>query len=195
MKGIAMYLERITAPAIEPVSMQEMKQHLRLDFDEEDSLLAGMILAARRHLEKQLSLGFISARWRYRAENTPQYRAALNVPLFPLASVQQVRFYLEDGTTALADLANMQIRSALRPATITDIALPLSLQPSYGVEIEFTAGYGDLAEDVPEQMRLAIKLLTAHFYENRAEQAGCVLPSMPASISMLLMDVMEVRLT
>ena len=194
MKGIAMYLERISAPAIEPVSVQEMKQHLRLDHDEEDGLLAGMVVAARRHLEKRLSLAFLSARWRYRADKTPRGRAALEVPLFPLASVQQVRLYLEDGTTALADLANMQVRSAVRPAIITGVRIPFAAQPAHGAEIEFTAGYGDAPEDVPEQMRLAIRLLAAHFYENRVEMPGCVMPSMPASVSLLLMDVMEVRL-
>ncbi len=185
-----MYLERISAPALEPVSVQEMKQHLRLDHDEEDSLLAGMIVAARRHLEKRLSLAFLSARWRYRADKTPRGRAALEIPLFPLASVQQVRLYLEEGTTVLADLANMKVSSAMRPATITGVRIPFAAQAAHGAEIEFTAGYGD----APEQMRLAIKLLAAHFYENRVEVPGCTIPPMPSSVSLLLMDVMEVRL-
>ena len=36
-----------------------------------------------------------------------------------------------------------------------------------GVNIRFTAGFGDEADNVPKRIRTAIKLLVGHLYENR----------------------------
>ena len=41
------------------------------------------------------------------------------------------------------------------------------LQPMNGVVVQFKAGYGLLATDVPERIRTAIKLLAGHLYEHR----------------------------
>lgn len=41
------------------------------------------------------------------------------------------------------------------------------LQPMNGVVVQFKAGYGLLTTDVPEEIRLAIKLLAGHLYEHR----------------------------
>ena len=45
------------------------------------------------------------------------------------------------------------------------MALPARL--AAGIELDVTVGYGDAAVDVPEALRQAICLLTAHWYENR----------------------------
>jgi uncharacterized phiE125 gp8 family phage protein len=38
------------------------------------------------------------------------------------------------------------------------------------VEIELICGYGNEAEDIPNDIMQAMRLLLAHFYENRAEE-------------------------
>lgn len=211
-----MILEQITAPATEPVSLQQVKQHLRLDHNEEDSLLSDMISAARMFLEKRLSLSFITSRWTYRPRyfgveqsGAGQYgsgdhrvgllykrsaRPQIQMPLFPVQHVHQMRLYLADGSTVLSDVGQLQIESSHRPALIASLALPSTLQAEHGLEIEFSAGYGDAPEDVPTQLRLAITMLAAYFYEHRIDMATCQQASMPASVSRLLMDYMEVRL-
>jgi Phage QLRG family, putative DNA packaging. len=39
--------------------------------------------------------------------------------------------------------------------------------PLDAVVIEFTCGYGDIAESVPQKVKQAMNLLVSHWYENR----------------------------
>jgi uncharacterized phiE125 gp8 family phage protein len=57
-------------------------------------------------------------------------------------------------------------------------------RPVGGIELDVRVGYGDTAASVPEPLRQAIRLLVAHWYENRlpTQQAG----ALPASITALI---------
>ena len=54
-----------------------------------------------------------------------------------------------------------------------------------GIELDVKVGFGETASDVPEPLRQAIRLLTAHWYENRgavASEAGAPLPRDAAAL-------------
>ena len=54
-----------------------------------------------------------------------------------------------------------------------------TLQPANGICIEFDAGYGDAAADVPAAVKQAMLLLIGHLYENReavTDKSTVVLP-------------------
>ena len=56
-----------------------------------------------------------------------------------------------------------------------------------GIEIEFTAGYGDNPSDVPEPILQALKLLVAHWYEVRNPvHIGQMATRVPDTVSSLL---------
>ena len=59
------------------------------------------------------------------------------------------------------------------------------------LEIEFTAGYGDLASDIPLPIKQAILLLLAQHYEYRD---GAENPGVPMMVDALLMPYRWVRL-
>ena len=52
-------------------------------------------------------------------------------------------------------------------------------------EIRFTAGFGEAWDEVPADLRQAVFLLAAHFYENRAEGAVSA-GSMPFGVLVLI---------
>jgi uncharacterized phiE125 gp8 family phage protein len=49
----------ITGPALEPVSLDDAKAHLRLDTDDDDVLVGAAICAARLHVEAATRRVFI----------------------------------------------------------------------------------------------------------------------------------------
>ena len=59
-----MPLQLVTPPSEEPVSLWEAKLHLRVDFDEDDMLIASLITAARQAAETLTGRQFTTARWK-----------------------------------------------------------------------------------------------------------------------------------
>jgi uncharacterized phiE125 gp8 family phage protein len=64
--------------------------------------------------------------------------------------------------------------------------MPVPGRIAAGIELDVTVGFGDAAADVPEPLRQAIRLLVAHWYENRglvaAADKSTVLPSTVAAL-------------
>ena len=50
----------VMQPVIEPVSLDEMKKHLRVDIDDDDELIQAMITAARTHIENITRRAFLT---------------------------------------------------------------------------------------------------------------------------------------
>ena len=69
----------------------------------------------------------------------------------------------------------------------TGVIWPQPGKAANGVEIDFTAGYGALATDVPAPLREALLLLIAHWYENR-EPIAVGAPEMlvPGTVAQLI---------
>ena len=56
-----------------------------------------------------------------------------------------------------------------------------------GIEIDVSVGYGDAASAIPAALRQAIRLLVAHWYENRGLIAfGQTIAVMPAATAALI---------
>ena len=60
-----MALVMTAAPAAEPIGLAEAKAHLRIDADDEDTLLTALIVAARLFVERTLGLALITQGWSY----------------------------------------------------------------------------------------------------------------------------------
>ena len=54
------------------------------------------------------------------------------------------------------------------------------------VVVRFTAGYGDAAADVPENLRQAILIMTAELYEQRQQSVAQTLQQVPFTVRALL---------
>ncbi len=66
-----MTMTLIKPPALEPVTLAEVRQFLRLDDDSEDTLLTGLIKAARETLEVQTGLALINQTLRLYLDSWP----------------------------------------------------------------------------------------------------------------------------
>lgn len=62
-------LVRATQPVVEPVSLTEVKAHLRIDSTAEDALLANLVAAARAWCEDYCDRTFVQTQWTMRLDS------------------------------------------------------------------------------------------------------------------------------
>lgn len=190
-----MSLDLIAGPAVEPVSVAEAKMHVRIDGTAEDGFISSLIITSRLHVEAALGLALVTQRWLWRFDQWPG-KGAVELPLRPVQSVDAVRIHPASGTAATVSPSSYTLDGAGNPARLMPkAALPGPGAAINGIEIEFTAGFGAAAADVPAPIRQAVLLLVAHWYENREPVvAGGQAVPVPAMVSELLMPYRTVRL-
>lgn len=159
-----------TQPANEPVSLEEAKEYCRIDHDDEDSLIDGLIVAARTYCEGIAQRSFVTKTYTAYLDCWP-YMTRFELPYPPLLTVTSIKYYDDvDSAAATFSSSNYQVDAHSEPGRIalkSSATWPsVSLRELNGVEIIYTAGYGD-AEDVPDTYKAAIKLYVGDLYENR----------------------------
>lgn len=166
----------LTAPAAEPLTLAEAKAFLRVEHADDDALIAALIAGARGHVEARTRRGLITQSWRMVRDAWPP-DGRIAAPLAPLRQVTAARVYDLGGVARAVDTQAFIVE----PETIALVPWAIT-QPgriAAGIEIDVTIGYGVAAADVPEPLRQAIRLLLAHWYENRGGVAreGVALPA------------------
>ncbi len=175
----------LSGPALEPVALAAAKNFLRVEHAADDDLIALLIVGARAHVETQTRRALITQSWRLVRDRWPASRLAV-LPV-PLQALTAARVYRADGSAQAIDLAAFTLDTASAPAQLAFAGLPAPERSVGGIELDIVAGYGDAPEDVPEPLRQAIRLLTAHWYENRGVVAlGHEVAVLPASASALI---------
>ncbi|MEL6289397.1 MAG: hypothetical protein AAFQ42_05035 [Pseudomonadota bacterium] len=160
----------VSPPAIEPVSVPEVRRHLKLDSVADDDLIAGLITSARQHLEMILGQAFITQQWRDVRDGWPAARTPVLLARGPLRSLDAVRVIDADGVAEVIAAENYLVDPISSPARLvcaSGEAWPRPGRTLNGIEIDFTAGFGSLADDVPGPLRQALLLLVTAWYEAR----------------------------
>jgi uncharacterized phiE125 gp8 family phage protein len=184
-------------PAVEPVTLAEAKAHLRVDGSDEDMLISSLILTSRLHIEAALGLALITQSWSYFLDAWPR-GTALKLPLRPVQSVAAVQLYAPNDAVTVVDPATYLLDGKNDPSRLVrrgPWVWPTPVRAANGIEIAFTAGFGDTAADVPASIRQAVLLLVAHWYEHREPiEIGAATVTIPHGVSDLLQPYRPVRL-
>ena len=192
-----MALVLTSPPAVEPVSLSEAKAHLRVDGTDEDALITALILAARKHLETWLARALITQSWRLMLDVWPP-SGAVDLPLSPLQSIEGVETYDADDVATPVAASEYFVDAVSDPARLVRTsgdAWPAPGRAANGVEIRFTAGYGDAASNVPQPLRQALHLLIAHWFERREPVAAeGAQTSVPLGVASLISPYRRARL-
>lgn len=194
-----MSLHLVTAPTVMPVSLNEMKDHLKVlpDDTEEDALIAGLLRAAVDHLDGEkgiLGRALCTQTWDLKLDC---FHEAIRIPLPPIQSIDTVTYVDAAGATqTLASSEYTLINNGKRPSTLIPAYLkswPTTRMAPQAVTIRFTAGYldsnspADTRNGVPQAIKHAIMFLVAHWYENRsAVEAGVTIAEVPFTVDALL---------
>ena len=167
--SIKMALVSNAGPLVEPVLLDDVKAHLRVSESDEDVLITSLITAARVHVEHLLMRKMINQSWSYFLDQWPD-NDTICLPLNPVSSVNEIEVYDGENNSAAVASTQYYVDVESDPGRIVWLGAQGKPKPervANGIEVKFTAGYGDNPEDVPAPLRQAITLLVTHWYERR----------------------------
>jgi uncharacterized phiE125 gp8 family phage protein len=169
------------APTVEPVSLAEAKAHLRLDSSDDDGLLAGYILAARRFAEGYIRGAIITQTHDYTVDYCwplvwagDYCRERIELPLHPVQSVTSVSYVDENGATQTLSNALYTVHTSGPVAHIEkayNASWPAVRYVPEAITVRFVCGY--LPEKVPDEIRTSILLHVESLYDRCDDKAKC----------------------
>lgn len=162
----------ITAPTELAITLDDAKNQLNveLDFTDDDTLILSYIKAATLYVEKLIQGPVMDQVWELKLRD---FKSEMEFHKGPVKAGTLTLKYQDandaEQTVAASnyyeDLASVPARVILK----STFSIPTVFDRYDAVKIRANAGYTD-ASAVPEDLKAAIRLLVAHFYENRTPE-------------------------
>ena len=204
----------VTPPAVAPVLLAEAKQHLRVDFADDDTLIGTYLVVAREYVEQFLDRPIFAQTYELALDSFPygDYRTtvpldqrnpwnysaywsdlAIRLPRPRCMSVTSITYLDGTGTEQTLAPASYYADLSSEPARIVPAAgttWPITQYYLPGsIRVTYVAGcYGDgvTVNTCPQRIVLAVLMLTAHWYRNREAATEGAITNVPLSIESLL---------
>jgi uncharacterized phiE125 gp8 family phage protein len=184
----------ITPPTSEPITLAETKSHLRLDDTNEDALLAALIRTAREHLERTTGLSLITQTWRLYLDSIPE-DGVIQIARGPVQAIESLTLYDASGEELNLPLTGHILDGHARPARLVLGRAVRSGQQINGIEIDFTAGFGESGAEVPDTLKRAMLMHVTQMFAFRGTVAVEDQPAdIPAGYDRLIAPFMVRRL-
>lgn len=188
----------VTPPAVEPITLAQAKNHLRVDIADDDALIGILITAAREACEAFIHGSLITQTWRVSFDAFPENPLdSIRIPIEPLQSVSSFKWWDQFFNLTTMTVATPGPGPFLSTDYILDtdrepprLVLPpgnawpgVSLWPVSPLQVTVVAGFGADGTHVPQSYINGMLMCIAHWYENRptVETSGAVGKEVPMS--------------
>lgn len=164
-----MIATRTVNPYMEPVTLDEIKDHLRMQtINDFDSQLLGLITASRAWVEDYTRRALVQQTWKYYLQDWPS-GDEFELPFPPLRSVTSINYTDSDDTETEWTSTYYEVDTDSEPGRVIlgygETWPSATLHPKNPIKIEFVAGYNDDEDsppdyvvNIPEAIKNAIKL-------------------------------------
>jgi len=201
-----------TAPSEEPVTLQEAKDQLNLETDEDDDLLTTAISAARGYAEAFCARGIVTQTVEFKLDRFPSRGSGAyafhSCGFLACEPCRACQLFIDLPFGALAETPNLSVKyineagsettlAVTTDYTIDALSLPPRVHLAYGkswptaraqwdaVTVQYDVGAEP--EDVPAGFKQAILLLVASMYEQRTpEVTGSIVAKVGLTVEALL---------
>lgn len=174
MYGFPIKWSIVTPPAVEPLSETEVWEQLHLDPETDDGTVGRLISAARLYVETFTRRALIQQTLKRALDWFPPQ---IMLPRPPLISVDEITYVDPDGVEQTLSASIYHVDSFAEPAHVCpayEEDWPSTRQQANAVVVTYSAGYGEKAEDVPQDLRQALLFIVGYWYANR--EAGGRVP-------------------
>ena len=177
-----------TAPTEEPLSLQEVKEYLRVEDSTDERVVRPMIEAARQFAEEHMNRALMQQTltltvdtildiddplWEgmRTAPDLNYYKNYIILPKAPVQSVTSVKTYDDADTATTFAASKYYVDTAREPSRIVlrnGETFPSALRVANAIEVIYVAGYTS-AYAVPQPIRLGMLQHIAYMYEHRGD--------------------------
>lgn len=183
-----MTIRRTVAPATTPISLPEVKDHLRVTSNDEDAYLSGLIASAVAHVDGEGELGraMITQTWAQWVNQSPGH---VRLRMGPFQSLVSVEYFDAAGTLQTATLSDFETWLAgdfvvCKPKE--GFEWPTADDRPDAIKITYRAGFGDNGASVPAGIRHALLILVEHWYANRGVVTSDSVNTLPLAFDALI---------
>ena len=178
-----------TAPTIEPVTLQEVKEYLRVDDSTDERVVRPFIETARRFCEEHTGRALMTQTLKLHplwegirtGPYLNYYKNYIVLPRAPVVSVTHIKTYDDSDTATVLAASNYYVDTVREPARIvlrTGSTFPSALRVANAIEVVYVVGY-TTQYLVPEPLKLGIMQHIAFLYEHRGDMYDAKLPYPP----------------
>ena len=181
-----------TKPVGVAVTLADAKAFCDIDYTDDDDLITSLIASATSKLDGPRGIGIacFTQTWELSLDNFPYSEIIL--PGWPVKSITAVSYTDTDGATQTIDAADYQLDIKGDRARLTPVfggSWPSSRLVNGAVSITYVVG--EAQDDIEPVLKLAIKQMVAHWYENREAISETSFSDVPMSATQIMRDYMR----
>ena len=197
----------VTEPTTDPLDVQDVKNFLRLDENEDEMYVRSLIGSAREYVESYCNISLINRTLKFSLDylyevDVPLWegtrlgpditirKTVIDLPNSPVSSVTSITTFDDADTGTVFAASKYYVDTSAKPARVVlrnGETWPTALRVGNAIEIVYVAGFGSSPRQVPESIRLAMLQYIAFMYEHRGDFERFPAPTMPSSVDTLLM--------
>ena len=176
-------IQVVTPPTTEPLTLSEVKSHLRIDGNYDDALLNSCITSARMFFESQCEISIASQELLLALDS---FDDIVYLPRGPVQSVEDISYSdTQNNTQTLADWIEDLVSNPARITPAFSQSWPATAEVVNAVQVSYTAGYST-AELVPKLLKSGMLFYVAHLYENRSAVTDGDLKEVPMAVESII---------
>lgn len=176
-------IQVVTPATTEPLTLQEVKSHLRIDGNYDDALLSSCITSARMYFESQCEISIASQELLLALDS---FDDIIYLPRGPVQSIEDIGYADSENNQQYMDDWIEDLVS--NPARITPAfgqSWPATAEVVNAVQVSYTTGYST-AELVPKLLKSGMLFYVCHLYENRSAVTDGDLKEVPLAVESII---------
>ena len=164
-------ITEVAEPTYEPVSLAEMKDYLKVDTTDDNTLISALIHTARKQVENELGgLAIVKRNFTQKQSGGLERLEILKSPLNSIASIVYYDSFASTGSTVTASDYRYVTNNVYHINNFFDYG-----RDADGYVITFNAGIvadtSTASITAPNSIRVAIMRIASYLYENRQDYA------------------------
>jgi uncharacterized phiE125 gp8 family phage protein len=159
-----------TAPTLEPVTLDEARNHLKVDSADDNLLITALITTARQLAERETKRAFITQTWELILDAAG---SEIEIPKPPLQSVVSIKVIDDAGNESVVDSSYYDVDASGNSPGRVKLKAGCTWPSHRGFAsfiVEFNCGYGDTADKVPGMLKQAMLQIIGRLYDNRGSE-------------------------